>query len=246
MTMLAATGLPSRVDWAYLALKNAILKGELESGEQLKEKALAERLGISPTPIREALARLEQEYLVESAPYRGTYVTGLTRKDVCDIYGVRQALEDWAIELITPTISTETLAELDALLASEREEIGKGRYAVHIQNDLTFHGTILKATDNKWLVRISGSFNDHVYRIRSLLGPIPQPHIEKAFAEHVAVLDGLKERDCRKARLAMEGHLTLSAERTIELLVAARSKEHLQGGPNGSLEPSRPEVQASY
>jgi DNA-binding GntR family transcriptional regulator len=207
---------------AYNYLKTAILRGELAPGTQLKERALAEQLKISPTPLREAMARLEQDNLVESIPYQGTFVTGFTLEDIFEIYEVRKMLEGQAAAQAALNISAGTLARMEQLLTFMSEEIDKGNYSTYDKNDHEFHGLIAASTNNRWLVRAADWLEAHTLRFRSHLGDLPRRHIEEGLAEHLAMLSALKEGDPRKAQVWTEKHYDNAAHRTAELFTAAR------------------------
>ena len=97
----------------FTSLKNSILSGEFENGAELREIVLAKKLGVSRTPVREALRQLEQEGLVEIFPNRGAYVKGITYKDVEDIYRIRARLEGLCAEMAVSSITEQQLAKLE-------------------------------------------------------------------------------------------------------------------------------------
>ena len=100
----------------FQQLKNSILAGEFENGAELREIALAKKLGVSRTPVREALRQLEQEGLVEIYPNRGAYVKGITYKDVEDIFRIRARLEVLCAEMAVSSITHEQLDKLDEII----------------------------------------------------------------------------------------------------------------------------------
>lgn len=146
------------------------MKGELRPGQQLKEeRTLARRLGTSATPIRSALARLEQEFLVSSVPHQGTFVVGLSADDIFEAYEVCRLLEGRAAALAPERISTETLSELDTLLASIEKEVARDNCSIFADADLEFHRSIALSTNQQWLARFVDMLDDHVYRIARIL-----------------------------------------------------------------------------
>jgi DNA-binding GntR family transcriptional regulator len=220
-------------DTAYRALKTAILRGELKPGQQLKEEYLAHQFGISPTPIREALARLEQERLVRTVPYKGAFVTELSPQDIRDIYVVRQTLESWATGLAATEIPAEALAELEELITSVEEAVGQAKrqerpkadVRLHaLESDIRFHAVIAECAHNKWLSRVLSTLQDWLRVIRSF-SVTELDHIEVSFAEHRDILNALSERDVLGARRSMEQHLGRSQDRVINLLEARRAQE---------------------
>lgn len=209
----------SSVDVVYRSLKAAILDNRLKQEEQLKVEFLAEQFDISPTPIREALARLEQDYLVYTIPYKGAFVSKLTPQDIREVLAVRAVLEGWATEQAALRISTETLKELEEMSASVAQEVSRGRYLKHYESDIEFHAVIVESANNKWLTRVLSTLNNQVDRIRSLSSIIGSgSHVKESLAEHFAILNALKERDGPKARSLMEQHLERAGNRIAEIL----------------------------
>ena len=145
--------LPLR-DVVFNTLRQAILKGELKPGERLMEIALAERLGVSRTPIREAMRKLEQEGLVVMIPRRGAQVANITEKDLNDVLEVRIALENVAIEKACDRMTEEEMSKL-WLAAKEFEHA-----------DVAFHEIIYRASDNKRLIQVLNNMREQIYRYR--------------------------------------------------------------------------------
>lgn len=214
---------------AYRSIKESILLNDLKPGQQLKEEELASELGISATPLREALAMLQREGFVNIIPYRGKFVTEVTPELVKDIYEVRRTLEGLATELATPHIPDEQLEELEVLFDETSQRIAAGDYDLYFKSDSALHKTIVKHSQNKWLMRTLDATNDHVRRIRAISLALSGSHIHRSFDEHYAILSALKNRDRVKAREAMEEHVLKASERIAELL----------GGKDGLAETKR-------
>ena len=138
--------LPLR-DVVFNTLRQAILKGELKPGERLLEIALAERLGVSRTPVREAMRKLEQEGLVVMIPRRGAQVASITEKDLNDVLEVRIALENVAIDKACKLITEGNLVRL-------------------AETDVAFHEIIYQASDNKRLNQVLNNLREQMYRYR--------------------------------------------------------------------------------
>lgn len=203
---------------AYRSIKESILRNDLEPGQQLKEEELASELGISATPLREALAMLQREGFVKVIPYRGKFVTKVTPELVRDIYEVRRTLEGLATELATPHIPDEELEELEMLFDETAQRIAAGDFDLYFKSDSALHKTIVKHSQNKWLMRTLEATNDHVRRIRAVSLALSGSHIHRSFDEHYAILAALKNRDRVKAREAMAEHVQKASERIAELL----------------------------
>ena len=130
--------LPLR-DVVFNTLRQAILKGELKPGERLMEIALAERLGVSRTPIREAMRKLEQEGLVVMIPRRGAQVANITEKDLNDVLEVRIALENVAIEKACARMTEEEMRRLWLAAKEFEHTIAEGNLVKLAEADVAFH-----------------------------------------------------------------------------------------------------------
>lgn len=157
--------LPLR-DVVFNTLREAILKGELKPGERLMELQLASKLGVSRTPIREAIRMLEQEGLAVTVPRRGAEVAKMTEKDMQDVLQVREALDRLAASIACECITKEELERLEQAMYDFEE-------AVHTQNiksiadtDMVFHDLIYQATRNPKLVMILNNLREQMYRYR--------------------------------------------------------------------------------
>ena len=129
-------------DLVFEALKEAILTQKLHPGERLLESELAVELGVSRTPVREAIRRLEQENLVVMIPRKGAYVAGISLKDIHEVYEIRAALEALALELAAAYITDEELAELARQVSEEEAMTEDGRLNEIIFIDSSFHDLI--------------------------------------------------------------------------------------------------------
>ena len=157
--------LPLR-DVVFNTLRQAILKGELKPGERLMEIALAERLGVSRTPIREAMRKLEQEGLVVMIPRRGAQVANITEKDLNDVLEVRIALENVAIEKACARMTEEEMRRLWLAAKEFEHTIAEGNLVKLAEADVAFHEVIYQASDNKRLIQVLNNMRDQIYRYR--------------------------------------------------------------------------------
>ena len=212
--------LPLR-DVVFKTLRQAILKGALEPGERLMEIQLAERLGVSRTPIREAIRKLELEGLVLMIPRKGAVVAEITVTDLEDVLEVRMALEELAVKLACRKITEE---QLNAM--RQREEIfRKSLYgddvAACAQADMEFHDAIYAATGNSRLVQILNNLREQMYRYRLEYLKDTHSH-EKLDGEHQAIYENIKNGD-KEAVCAMVGqHID---NQKIAILAAIRENE---------------------
>ena len=151
--------LPLR-DVVFNTLRAAILKGELKPGERLMEIALADKLGVSRTPIREAIRKLELEGLVVMAPRKGAKVASITERDLNDVLEVRKGMEVLAVSLACQRITKEELDRLDEIEGRFQAQIEAGNLTELAELDVEFHDTIYKATNNQRLVQLLNNLRE--------------------------------------------------------------------------------------
>ena len=197
--------LPLR-DVVFNTLRNAILKGELEPGEKLMDKKLSEKLGVSRTPIREAIRKLELEGLVVMTPRKSAEVARITREDLTDVLEVRRVLESLAIDLACRNITGEIIAELEDNLVRFDAAVKKNDITEIATTDVEFHEAIYKSTGNKRLIQILNNLREQMYRYRLEYIKDKQTR-ENLVAEHRCIIDALKERDNTKGREVMLNHI---------------------------------------
>ena len=185
--------LPLR-DVVFQTLRQAILRGELEPGERLMEIHLAERLGVSRTPIREAIRQLELEGLVVMIPRRGAVVASITEKDLKDVLEVRRTLEILAGEVACERITPENLEELKKA-AEEFERLKDSEDVTKLAAaDVHFHDIIYEATGNARLISILSNLREQMYRYRLEYLKNKRSH-EQLNLEHHKIYDGIKNGD---------------------------------------------------
>lgn len=197
--------LPLR-DLVFNTLRQAILKGELKPGERLMEIQLAEKLGVSRTPIREAIRKLELEGLVLMIPRRGAEVARISHKSLQEVLEVRSALEVLAIELACERISEDDLADLEQAEQHFREVVRTGSEMEIAQSDEAYHDIIYNASGNKRLVQIINNLREQIYRYRL-------EYIKDAakrgtlISEHQRILEAIRSRDVEKATQLIKEHI---------------------------------------
>ncbi|GAB2184469.1 GntR family transcriptional regulator [Roseibium sp. LAB1] len=188
----------TRVDNAYERLKAEILNGQLPPGFQAPEPDIATRLGMSRTPVREALIRLEADGLVGLVPRRGAKVLPISLQDICEIYEILSALEALAAGTACGKASDETLAQIEDVLTSadaalERQDIEAWAIA-----DDRFHRLIAKASGNLRLEAEIEGFLDQVYRANTVLLRLNKAPASNA-ADHRKMLEAIREGDTDSA-----------------------------------------------
>jgi DNA-binding GntR family transcriptional regulator len=194
-------------DKAYAAIKEAILSLKLEPGMPLVESELAEMLGISKTPVRDALQELEREGFVTRVLFKGTYVTDVTLQDMTEVFQLRAVLEGFAARLTTPLFTPEELEEVDRMLTASEAALAEGDLALCSELGQELHNAIINKVDNQRLAFINRNLDDHVRRFRVLSDRITG-RLNKSVMEHRVVLDALYKRDPHAAEQAMRSHLS--------------------------------------
>ena len=174
----------------FNTLRQAILKGELKPGERLMEIALAEKLGVSRTPIREAMRKLELEGLVVMIPRRGAQVANITEKDLNDVLEVRITLENMAIEKACANMTDADIRKLEQ--AAEA--------------DVNFHEVIYEAADNKRLMQVLNNLREQIYRYRVEYLKEDESR-NRLVKEHEKITRAIKERDVKAAQELSFEHL---------------------------------------
>lgn len=201
--------LPLR-DVVFNTLREAILKGELQPGERLMELQLASKLGVSRTPIREAIRMLEQEGLAVTMPRKGAEVARMTLKDMEDVLEVREALDELAAQIACTKITEEQLVNLKNVKDEFEECLTTNDVKKIAQADVKFHDIIYEATDNSKLVSLLNNLREQIYRYRVEYLKNPQNY-SSLIREHNEIVDSLVERNKEKVTKAMHAHISNQA-----------------------------------
>jgi DNA-binding GntR family transcriptional regulator len=196
-------------------LREAIVAGTLKPGERLMEIQLAEELGVSRTPVREAIRKLELEGFVIMIPRRGTYVADLSIKDVNEVFEIRTALDVLAAGLAVERITEEELEQLERLLVQigayiELEDIEK-----IVEADGQFHDILYRASRNDRLVGIINNLREQFTRFRSISMAYPG-RIKNTIEEHRQLVEAIAQRNVALAQQLAREHME-NAEQTLLL-----------------------------
>lgn len=198
---------PSLDKLAYDRIKEAILTFQFLPNQALVEGELASQLGISKTPVRDALMRLEKEGLVTRVPYKGTYVSDINNQDMANIFTIRIVLEGLAIQLATDLLTEEDFQAMQNLVHQHEEALKNREVAKVSRINSDFHNTIINRCSNTRLQQMLHNLDDHLKRYR-LLSISQGMRMDKSVPEHQAILDALRARDPKGAEEAMRNHLT--------------------------------------
>ncbi len=201
-----------------------ILEGELAPGERLNERALGERLGISRTPLREALRMLASESLVRVEPNRGAAVAPLDRKDIENTFEVLAALEGLAGELAAARITQTELAEIKALHFEMRAHHARGDRAAYFAANQAIHARIARAGGNDVLGETFEKLNARVKRVRYAAN-LSRQRWDKAVDEHDRIVAALEARDGPALREILEAHLAGKRESVLAAFASGAPAE---------------------
>ena len=215
--------LPLR-DVVFNTLRRAILLGELKPGERLMEIHLAERLGVSRTPIREAIRKLELEGLVSMVPRKGAEVAQITEKSMNDVLEVRRALDALCAELACDRITTEELETL-RLACENFEAAVRTTDAKEIAHaDVALHDIIVKATGNQRLIQLVNNLSEQMYRYRFEYIKDTNQH-ETLVEEHRIIYQSIVNKDKKTAADAAKTHIDNQEKAIIRRIRLDREKD---------------------
>ena len=196
-------------------LREDILSGKYQEHEELKEVAIGEELGVSRTPVREAFRQLELEGLIQIVPNKGAYVTGITAKDVKDIYMIRSYLEGMCARLVTEKITDEQLDELEENVYLASYHASKGHMEQMAELDNRFHHILYEACDSKMLQKLLQDFHEYVMRIRKKTLSTKERGIASN-EEHKQIMEAIKQRNADEAERLANLHMNNAYENMVK------------------------------
>lgn len=199
----------------YNTIRDKILSGDYHENEELKENAIATDLGVSRTPVREALRQLELEGLVNIIPNKGASVTGITKKDIHDIYVIRSYLEGLCAKWACENITNAQIEALEEILYLSDFHARRSHFDQIVELDNKFHDLIYKASGSKILNHVLSDFHHYVERVRKIT--LSRPYrVEKTRNEHAAIVEAIKKRDSNLAEVLANEHMMNTIENLTE------------------------------
>ena len=201
-------------------IREAIINGVFSPGERLMEIQMADEMGVSRTPVREAIRKLEMEGFVVMIPRRGTYVSNMSIKDINDVYEIRISLDTLAAGLAAERISDEELEELQRLLVKVGNAIEENDMAKVVEADIEFHDVLYKASRNERLRNIINNLREQITVIRGVSMRYPG-RLKDTQEEHRRLVESIAARDVEKSQEAARIHLE-NAERTLMAAMSER------------------------
>lgn len=195
------------------SIRQAIISGQFPPGMRLMELQLAEEMGVSRTPVREAIRKMELEGLVVMIPRRGAYVADISIKDINEVYEVRTALDVLSAGLAAERIDKSEIQEMRELLAEEAALVEARDYPKIIDNDTAFHDVIYRASGNTRCMNIISNLREQITAIRGRSMPYPG-RVEIMLKEHRAIFDAIAAGKVEKAQEAVQTYME-NAEQTL-------------------------------
>jgi DNA-binding GntR family transcriptional regulator len=193
-------------EMVFESLREAINLGRLRPGERLMEIQLAEEMGVSRTPVREAIRKLELEGFVAMVPRKGAYVAGISVKDIVDVFEIRSSLEALAAGLAAERITDEEMELLERSLVEISEFSTDENIKAIVDGDINFHDIIYKASRNQRLVQIITHLQEQIHRFR--MTSLSQPGRTKiALDEHKSIVEAISDRDVELAQQLAREHI---------------------------------------
>lgn len=215
--------LPLR-DVVFNTLRQAILTGDLKPGERLMEIHLANKLGVSRTPIREAIRKLELEGLVTMIPRRGAEVAQITEKSMVDVLEVRRAMDALCVELACERISETELEALGKACDAFEETVKGGDIKVMAKADVALHDIIVQATGNLRLVQLINNLSEQMYRYRFEYLKDTSCH-QSLIEEHRIIYESIVKKDKEAASQAAKLHID-NQEKAIVQQIRLEKEKH--------------------
>lgn len=204
---------------AYDAIKRHILRDDFPPGTFLAERQLAAQLGMSKTPVKAALERLEHEGLITVSPQQGIVVRDLSVREIADQYEIRVALETYTLRAVAGRLTRPQVAALRANLAAQKRLRGAAAVEELAALDSAFHGLFAEALGNDEVLRVMGQLRDKMHRVITKVFRLNPGRMETSYEEHLALAEAAIAGDGAKAARLMEAHL----ERGKQMILSRRA-----------------------
>lgn len=207
--------LPERIS---SILREGIIEGKFSPGERLPEIWLAQQLGVSRPPLREAFRILEKEGLIEIVSQKGARVKDLTPKDVESIYQLRTVLDSLAVRLALANLQEKDIARLEALAQQMKICVRKKDTDSYQKLNSDFHSLFYRRSDNEWLCEVHEGLMKHIMRLR-LFSLSMSERLYQSYQEHLRIFEAVKKRDVLGAEEAMKQHIADAGKFVYQLFI---------------------------
>lgn len=190
----------------FRKLREDILSRRYQENDELREAVIAEELGVSRTPVREAFRQLELEGLIRIVPNKGAYVTGISASDVADIYEIRSLLEGLCARWATKKITKEKIEEMEETILLSEFHLAKGHYDQLTELDNRFHMQLYEACGSKMLIHLLKDFHQYVQKEREQTLS-DKERSRAAVAEHKSIMEAIRDGDADLAEKLADEHI---------------------------------------
>lgn len=187
-------------------LREEILNGKYKEKDELKEAAVAEELGVSRTPVREAFRQLELEGLIRIVPNKGAYVTGISSADVADIYEIRSLLEGLCAKWATKKITKAAIEEMEETILLSEFHLAKENFEQLTELDNRFHMQLYEACESKMLIHLLKDFHQYVQKERQKTLS-DKARSRAAVAEHKSIMEAIRDGNAELAEKLADEHI---------------------------------------
>ncbi|MDD2421619.1 MAG: GntR family transcriptional regulator [Heliobacteriaceae bacterium] len=215
-------------DIVFENLREAIKTGVLKPGERLMEIQLAEELGVSRTPVREAIRKLEQEEFIVMVPRKGAYVASVSVKDITDVFEVRAALEALAAGLAAQRVTDAELDTMERLLVRHSSSTEDENLGSMVVGDIDFHDLVYRASRNRRLMTIINNLREQLQRFRTTSLGHPG-RMKEALDEHRKMVEAISDRNVELAQTLAWEHIENAEDRLLEAMGVVK-KSRQDGG----------------
>lgn len=190
----------------FESLKSAIIRGDMPPGNRLVESRIADVLGISRTPVREAIHKLEREGLLKKLPHGGFFVVNLTREDIEETFGIRSVLESYAARLATIKHREEDIQPLENIIDEFQNCIDNGKIHRLLEINTEFHDSLYSLSRSPKLIKMINDLREQIYRYRKII--LKMENMAKISNEdHKAILKAMKKRDTDRVEKLVKAHI---------------------------------------
>jgi DNA-binding GntR family transcriptional regulator len=196
---------------AYEKLKQAVLKGDFPPASHIVENRVADALGISRTPVREAIHKLEREGLLKRAPSGGYFVVGLTRQDIEETFGIRSVLESYAARLATVQHQEKDLYPLEERIREYQNCLDESRMGELTRINTEFHDLLYALSRSPKLIKMINDLIDPVYRFRKILLSVEEM-ARRSNEDHVSMIACIRKRDIEGVEKLVREHILRGRE----------------------------------
>jgi DNA-binding GntR family transcriptional regulator len=219
-------------DRVYRRLQDAIIDGRLAPGQWLRQEALAQELGTSQLPVREAIRRLAAEGLAVRIPYKGVQVAQYSPEDILDMFNIRMVLESLVARYATPLITNQDLEKLEKNLEEARAYQRPGQMAKRRELNTEFHLTICRASNRRYLIRQVEAMwvwfpSTMSYEGMRRQEELSQGRLEQEHREHEAILSALRDRDAALVEKYIQQHIKNLSQELMAVLGISGELSHI-------------------